>query len=321
MVGGDIMKNTYQEFIQNILDTRGRFACGNEYHERHHILPRCMGGTDDKENLIDLFAREHFEAHRLLALENSNNQKLIHAWWMMSTTTNTHQRQESITPEEYEEARKAFSQSMRGVNNPMYGKPSPMRGTHLSEDRKQYLRDINTGERHPNYGKPIGEETKAKMRAARLGRIATDEERLHMSIAHLGKNMGADSSRARQVAQYGLDGVLIKIWDCMADASRQLNISPTSITRVCMGKMQRAGGYQFRYVDGEIVDKIVPYVNQRGKYQVKTIARCDDDWKIIDIWDGCTAAQNGTGINRAHISACCSGTRQHAGGYRWKILD
>lgn len=55
---------TYIEFINNILDTRGRFSCGDEYHERHHITPRCMGGTDDNDNLIDLFAREHFEAHK-----------------------------------------------------------------------------------------------------------------------------------------------------------------------------------------------------------------------------------------------------------------
>lgn len=54
---------TYDNFIQNILLERGRFNCGNEYHERHHILPKCLGGTDDKENLIDLYAKEHFIAH------------------------------------------------------------------------------------------------------------------------------------------------------------------------------------------------------------------------------------------------------------------
>ena len=48
---------TYEEFINNIIQTRDRFACGDEYHERHHIIPKCIGGTDDKDNLIDLFAR------------------------------------------------------------------------------------------------------------------------------------------------------------------------------------------------------------------------------------------------------------------------
>lgn len=37
-----------------------------EYVESHHIVPRSFGGTDDKSNLIDLSARGHFIAHRLL---------------------------------------------------------------------------------------------------------------------------------------------------------------------------------------------------------------------------------------------------------------
>ena len=44
------MDLTYKQFIDNILQTRGRFNCGEEYHERHHILPTCIGGTDDEEN-------------------------------------------------------------------------------------------------------------------------------------------------------------------------------------------------------------------------------------------------------------------------------
>ncbi|ATN93192.1 MobB-like homing endonuclease [Salmonella phage Melville] len=36
------------------------------YTENHHIIPRCMGGSDDKDNLVALSAREHFIAHQLL---------------------------------------------------------------------------------------------------------------------------------------------------------------------------------------------------------------------------------------------------------------
>lgn len=75
---------TYKDFIQNILNTRGRFACGKEYHERHHIIPKCLDGTDEEDNLINLFAREHYIAHKLLALENPENYSLLYAWWNMS---------------------------------------------------------------------------------------------------------------------------------------------------------------------------------------------------------------------------------------------
>lgn len=99
---------TYREFIENILNTRGRFNFDNIY-ERHHILPKCLGGTDDENNLIDLYPKEHYEAHRLLALENPNENKLTYAWHMMSIMGNV-----KVTTEEYEEARIAFINSQTG---------------------------------------------------------------------------------------------------------------------------------------------------------------------------------------------------------------
>ena len=113
---------TYDEFIQGIIDTRGRFGIhSEEYHERHHIVPKCMGGTNDEENLIDLFAREHYEAHKLLALENPDNRGLQIAWLNMSTTKNQYHKREVVTAEEFEQARKACSRAMSGSGNPMYG--------------------------------------------------------------------------------------------------------------------------------------------------------------------------------------------------------
>ncbi|QIO02463.1 putative homing endonuclease [Salmonella phage allotria] len=35
--------------------------------ETHHIIPRCVGGTNDESNLVNLTRREHFVCHRLLA--------------------------------------------------------------------------------------------------------------------------------------------------------------------------------------------------------------------------------------------------------------
>ncbi len=33
------------------------------YSERHHVIPRCMGGSDSRENVVRLSARDHFRAH------------------------------------------------------------------------------------------------------------------------------------------------------------------------------------------------------------------------------------------------------------------
>lgn len=48
------------------------------YTEDHHIIPRCIGGTDDPENLVSLTAEEHLTAHLLLAKIHKDKPKL----WM-----------------------------------------------------------------------------------------------------------------------------------------------------------------------------------------------------------------------------------------------
>ena len=108
----------YQEFISNILQTRGRFMSDDEYHERHHIVPKCKGGTDDKENLIDLFAKEHFMAHKLLAEENAGDDQLMCAYAIMAFTKDKNQQRYELSPEEYENARKMCAQKFAGGNNP-----------------------------------------------------------------------------------------------------------------------------------------------------------------------------------------------------------
>lgn len=54
----------YREFIK---DRREREPGLSGYTERHHILPRSLGGGDEPENLIRLTAEDHFFAHLLLA--------------------------------------------------------------------------------------------------------------------------------------------------------------------------------------------------------------------------------------------------------------
>ena len=52
----------YCKFIKNRLSRED--VTSGEYH---HIIPRCMGGSNQKDNLIKLSYREHFVAHLLLA--------------------------------------------------------------------------------------------------------------------------------------------------------------------------------------------------------------------------------------------------------------
>lgn len=53
------------------------------YKEKHHIIPRCMGGNDDESNLVFLTPEEHYVIHQLLVKIYPNNHSLIKAAVMM----------------------------------------------------------------------------------------------------------------------------------------------------------------------------------------------------------------------------------------------
>ena len=54
------------------------------YYERHHILPKCLGGSNDTTNLILLTAKEHYLCHKLLVCIYPTNRKLALALMRMS---------------------------------------------------------------------------------------------------------------------------------------------------------------------------------------------------------------------------------------------
>ena len=62
------------------------------YFEIHHILPRCMGGSDKRDNLVMFTGREHYIAHLLLWKIYPKESGLFHAAWMMSNKRFTQQK-------------------------------------------------------------------------------------------------------------------------------------------------------------------------------------------------------------------------------------
>lgn len=54
--------------------------------------------------------------------------------------------------------------------------------------------------------------------------------------------------RNRKIAQYTLDGKLVKIWDKLADAERA-GFKHAPISRCCQGKLHKTQGYVWKYYD------------------------------------------------------------------------
>ena len=98
------------------------------YYEKHHIIPRCMGGSDEKDNLVLLTAREHFICHWLLVRIYTDNKKLIYSFHAMCKQNKSGNRY-NPSSRVYEEARKLFlktyvpwNKGKKGLKNPNAGK-------------------------------------------------------------------------------------------------------------------------------------------------------------------------------------------------------
>ena len=72
----------YQK-IYNTLMLKGQHREPAGYVENHHIVPRCLGGTDELTNLVKLTPEEHYLAHQLLVKIYPENPKLVYAAAMM----------------------------------------------------------------------------------------------------------------------------------------------------------------------------------------------------------------------------------------------
>jgi hypothetical protein len=162
--------------IHDQLIARAKNRILKGYKEKHHIIPRCLGGSDDIDNLVNLTAREHFIIHKLLYMIYPNNNKLFYAYRMMAmqpTNVKT-ERAYSISNYEYERLRieHAYRVSL-DKKGKKYG--TGMLGISHTKLSKEKIRTANLG-------KVISTETKQKMRDAQLGKTKKRWSKIYKEV-------------------------------------------------------------------------------------------------------------------------------------------
>ena len=103
----------YQKIYTNIV-RRGQNRILEGYKEKHHIVPRCMGGTDEASNLVSLTPEEHYLCHLLLVKIYPNNIRLVKAAMFMISSNNNVKRNNKA----YGWLKRQYSTYMSGPNNP-----------------------------------------------------------------------------------------------------------------------------------------------------------------------------------------------------------
>jgi hypothetical protein len=134
------LQNKYTKCYFSIIENaKSRELSKDVYIEKHHIIPRSLGGDNSKNNLIKLTAREHFVCHLLLIkmVEGENRYKMLSAVTRFQQSR-TYQKR-SLTSWEYKKLRECANLARKGIRH--------------SESAKQKIKDKHhnvSGSSNPN---------------------------------------------------------------------------------------------------------------------------------------------------------------------------
>jgi len=128
------------------------------YYERHHIIPRCMGGEGalwehkTHSNIVLLTAKEHFIAHLLLHKAYPADVRLQRALWALMNF----KKKVMISARLYAEVKASVVSSLTGrtlsdetkkkLSEAKAGKPT---GRIMTEDHKEVFGRANKGKKKP----------------------------------------------------------------------------------------------------------------------------------------------------------------------------
>lgn len=158
----------YRKHYFNLVNSRQNLnrskKYDNVYYERHHIIPKCFGGGNDKSNLVLLTAKEHFIAHLLLVemYEGQDKSRMSFALFQMCRKNSQHQR--LFSARQFEKARQIMSINCRGINSFFFGKTHTVENKKRLSDRMK-LKNPMKGITSPRKGKkfgPLSEEQRKK---------------------------------------------------------------------------------------------------------------------------------------------------------------
>ncbi len=188
-----VYEMNYQKVYDDLIAKCQKRQFVDGYKERHHIVPKSLGGSNDSSNLVDLTAREHFIAHFLLAKIHGGTQ--WHAISRMRGNDDFY-----INSRLYEVARKeiakATSKRFKGaakseetrakmsVSARQYHE-TDLKPVKIKRGEEGYISPLKgvprptpwlIGRISTNKGVPISDETRAKLSAAGKGRKQTAEQ-------------------------------------------------------------------------------------------------------------------------------------------------
>ena len=196
------IENKYYRCYLRIIDNaKNRILDKDGYVEKHHILPKSMGGSNKKENIIALTAKEHYVCHVLLTKCTTVYYLKLMRYALGKFIQSNKYQKRNFTARQYQNIRESISLARTGTtfsdeskkkmsnsaknripwNKGLKGvivhskesnlkRSNTLKGRPISEEQKNKISNSKIGKPSGMIGKSHSEETKQKMREAFLRR-------------------------------------------------------------------------------------------------------------------------------------------------------
>lgn len=183
----------------NLLINRAIFRKIDGYIERHHIIPRCIGGSDEEENIVKLTPEEHFIAHQLLAKIYPQNIGLIFAALMMANR---------VTNKNYGWIRRDFAKKISKIDRSNWKQKSGISDLHkknISKSVKESWKDPKRKQKQKLalVGKLLSEDHKNKISESHKGKKLTEEQKQKIREANIGRKYTQESITCTKCGKTG----------------------------------------------------------------------------------------------------------------------
>ena len=132
----------------------------------------------------------------------------------------------------------------------------------------------------------------------------------------------------KKVAQYKLDGKLVRIYESTFEAERQTGVDHRSIGGVALGKRKTAGNCIWKYISDEDEDcnleltaKELSKAVRKDRGYSKPVAQYTLDNELIKVWKSPIEAEREEGFNSTNIGKVANGKQKTHKGYIWKYVS
>ena len=190
------------------------------YYEKHHIIPKCLGGLNNKENLVLLTAREHFLIHWLLHRIYPEDSRIGFAFFRTSFSV-TNNRNIKISSRTYKELKEANAKSTSQIHL----------GRIKSKEEIEKIRKTLTGIKHSQQrrdnlskgrkGIPMPEEGKRKLSIYNTGKTLSKEHCAKISMSNKGRKMSDEQKLNKSLKMTGVKLKKIHCDKCNRDLGGQ----------------------------------------------------------------------------------------------------